>query len=403
MRAVKRVVEQPGTVQAFEETALLAKIPGYVGSIADDPDKKDRLPHDRQIDIGSRVKHGQVLAELTVPELDTEAKQKRAMAAQARAEVVQSEKALAAAEAGVVVAHQLVTEAEAGIERAQAIYDRWQSEVMRIEKLVAEGVDVRQTLDETRSQFKASGATKKEATAKVTSARAAVQKAEADRAKAAADVDAAKARLDVTLADVERVDALRGYMKIKAPFDGVVTSRTVNTGDYVTGNEKSALFTVTRMDPVRVVVRVPEADADLVAAGQDVQITLQSSVRAGKVVRTSWALEKRSRTLRTEIDLPNKDGDLRPAMYVSAKVTVELPAAWAVPATAVGMAANEPVIYLAANGKANRVPVQLLRGDGQFTQLRRYKKPGSTDWVEFTGGESIATPASALTDGQEVH
>src|SRR5262245_7961632 len=61
-RAVKRVVEQPGVVQAFEETALFAKIPGFVGKIEDDPDKKDRPPHDRQIDIDSRVKKDQVLS-----------------------------------------------------------------------------------------------------------------------------------------------------------------------------------------------------------------------------------------------------------------------------------------------------------------------------------------------------
>jgi multidrug resistance efflux pump len=106
-----------------------------------------------------------------------------------------------------------------------------------------------------------------EAACKEANARVAANKAAVEKAKAAADVDAAKARLEVAKAEVERVDALRGYMKIKAPFDGVVTSRTVNTRDYVTGTEKSVLFTVAKTDPVRVVVRVPEADAGLVAVG----------------------------------------------------------------------------------------------------------------------------------------
>jgi hypothetical protein len=108
-----------------------------------------------------------------------------------------------------------------------------------------------------------------------------------------------------------------------------------------------------------------------------VKITLQGSEQSGKVVRTSWALEKGPRTLRTEIDLPNKDGDLRPEMYVLARLTAELPAAWAVPAAAVGKAGDEPVIYLVENGKAVRASVQPLRGDAQYTQVRRYKKPGS--------------------------
>ena len=119
-RTVTQQVDQPGVVQAFEETALIAKLPGYVGAIADDPDKKDRLPHDRQIDIGSRVKAGQVLAELSIPELDQEWKQKNALVDQAKAEVVQTEKALAASAANVTLANESVIEAQAGVERARA-------------------------------------------------------------------------------------------------------------------------------------------------------------------------------------------------------------------------------------------------------------------------------------------
>jgi multidrug resistance efflux pump len=405
MRPVKRVVEQPGTVLAFEETALHANLTGYVDTLEEDPDKKDRPPHDRFIDIGSRVKKDQVLAHLAVPELEEEFKQKTALVTQARAEVVQAEKAHAAAGAGVVAARAMVTEAEAGIERAQALYDRWQSEVARVEKLLADGVDVRQTLDETRNQFKAAGAARKEAVARVVSANAAVKKAEADRDKADADVEAAKARLEVAKAEASRVDALRGYTKIKAPFDGVVTRRAVTRGDYVRGGDKSPLFSVARTDPVRVVVQVPEADAGLVAVGQEVRLTLQGGAEAGeagKVTRTSWSLEPGSRTLRTEIDVPNEKGAVRPGTYAYAKLTAELPAAWAVPAAAVGKVNDEPVIYLVEGGKAVRATAQLLRGDSQFTQIRRYKKQGASDWTKMTGTELIATPAVALTDGQPV-
>jgi multidrug efflux pump subunit AcrA (membrane-fusion protein) len=404
-RTVTQQVDQPGTVQAFEETALLAKIPGYVGSVADDPDKKDRPPHDRQVDIGSRVKKEQVLAQLAIPELEQEWKQKKALVEQARAEVVQAEKSVVAAQAGVVLASEAVTEAAAGLERAQALYERWQLEVARVKKLISDGVDAKQTLVETEYQFKAVDAARKEANARITSAKAAVTKAEADRDKAIADVDAAKARLDVAREEVGRVDALRGYTRIKAPFDGVVTARSVNTGDYVTGNDKTPLFRVARMDPVRVVVKVPEADAGLAGVGQDVKITIQgleSAEQTGKVVRTSWALEQGSRTLRVEIDLQNKDGNVRPGMYVYARLTATLPAEWAVPAAAVGKINEQPVIYLVEGGKAIRVQVQLLRGDGQYTQVKRYRRAGDNNWTEVTGAESVATPAAGLSDGQTV-
>lgn len=405
MRGVKRVIEQPGVVMAFEETALYAKLPGFVGAVAPDPDKKDRPPHDRQIDIGSRVTAGQVLATLAIPELEEEWAQKNALTKQAEAEIVQAQKAADAAKAEVAAAESLVVVADAGVDRAQAVYERWQKEVERIARLLGGGVGDSQTLDETKNQLKAAEAGRKEAAARVLSSQSMVKKAAADEAKATADIATAQAKLEVARAEVRRLDALRGYTTLKAPFDGVVTRRAVSTGDFVTGNEKAGLFAVARMSPVRVVVRVPEADAGLVAAGQEVRLAVQAVAgpeQVGKVVRTSWALEPRSRTLRAEIDLPNEKGRLRPGMFVHAKLTAELPAAWAVPAAAIGKAGDDAVFYLVEGGKAVRVPVQLLKGDGQFIQVSRYKKPGASAWTDVTGAEQVALPASALTDGQVV-
>lgn len=398
-KTVTRVVEQPGAIQPFEETELFARIPGYVSKIADDPGR------DRFIDIDSRVKAGQVLAELSIPEIVEEANQKEALVKQAGAEVEQSRKALTAADAGVSSAEALVSEARAGLTRAQALYDRWQSEVARIGGLVRGGVIDAQTRDETQNQFKAAQAARDEAAAKVSSAEAGVRKAKADRDKSAADVTAAEAKQEVARADARRLAALVGYGRIVAPFDGVVTRRSVSTGDFLDGNGKQGVFRVARLDPVRVVVHVPEADAGLVRAGLDVQLTIQALAgpkRTGKVARTSWSLEPGSRTLRTEIDLPNPDGALRPGMYVYAGITVQLPAEWSVPAAAVGKAGDEFVVYRVEDGKAVRTPVQVGHGDGKITQLRRYRKPGATEWAEFTGSEAIATPAAALTDGQTV-
>ena len=412
VRPIHRVIEQPGTIQAFEETALFAKLPAFVAKIAEDPDKLKRLKsdpawpgHDRFIDRGSRVRKDQVLVELGIPELEKELVEKQARVKQAESEVVQAEKAHVAAQAGVAAANEAVTEAGAGVARAQALYDRWQSELNRITGLVKGGVVDNQIRDETQNQFRASEATRNEATARVRSARAAVTKAEADRDKAVADIEAAKARLEVARAEVARVEALLGYTKITAPYDGVVTRRSVNTGDFVAGGDRVALFNVARIDPVRVVVQVPEADAGLVADGQDVALVVQGvsgPPAAGKVRRTSWALEPGSRTLWTEIDLQNPKGAFRPGMYVFARLTAELPAAWAVPTPAVGRVGDESVMYLVENGKAVRVAVQPLRGDGKFTQVKGYKKPGATGWTDFTGGESVATPAAAVTDGQPI-
>jgi HlyD family secretion protein len=416
MRPVNREVEQPGTVQALYETALFAKLTGYVDSIEEDPNKlaliakntpaKEVWPeHDRFIDIGSRVKKDMILARLSIPELDEEQKQKDALVRQADAEVIQAEKAHAAAIAGVTAARAGVPEADAGVDRAQALLESWQKEFERVSKLVTGGVGDRQTRDETQNQLKAADATLKGANARVLSAKAAVAKAEADRDKAAADIDAAKVRVEVAKAEAGRLKALRSYMQIKAPYDGIVTRRLVNPRDLISATEKVALFSVARIEPVRVVVQVPETDAGLVAVGQTVRLTLstpQAPEETGKVIRTSWSLEPGSRTLRAEIDMPNSKELLRPGMYAYAKLKAELPAAWSVPVAAVGKVNDEPVMFLVEGGTAVRVQVELLRGDSEFTQIRRYRKPGTTDWTNVTGSESVATPASALTDGQAV-
>ena len=412
MRPVHRSVEQPGAVQAFEETALFAKIPGFVGAVADDPEKLERIKadpawpkHDRYVDIGSRVRKDQVLAELRIPELDKELVEKKARVRQAESEVVQAEKAHAAAGASVTAASEGVGEAEAGVARALALYDRWQSELTRITGLVKGGVVDNQVRDETQNQLRAADAARGEVAARVRSARAGVAKAEADRDKAAADIETAKARLDVSRAEVGRVEALLGYTRITAPYDGVVTRRAVNAGDFVAGGDKAALFSVARIDPVRVVLQVSEAEAGLIEVGQDATLTVQGlpgPPATGKVRRTSWSLAPGSRTLRAEVDLPNPKGLARPGMYAFAKMTVELPAAWAVPAAAVGKVGDEAVVYLVENGKAVRVVVQPLRGDARFTQLRGYKKAGASDWTPLNGTEAVATPAAAVSEGQAI-
>lgn len=401
-RAVNRVIEQPGAVVPYEETRLFAKFPGFVKAIGPDPSKPGG---DRRIDIGSRVTAGQLLAELAIPEVEQEAKQKAALVKQSEAEVEQAKKALTAADAGVASAQAQVAEAKAGVSRAQALYDRWQSEVSRVTGLVQGGVIDSQTRDETTNQFKAAEATRNEVAAKVASAEAGVRKSQADKEKAVADVAAYEARLEVSKAEVGRLAAILSYARITAPFDGVVTHRAINTGDFLSVAGKDGMFSVARLDPVRVVVQVPEADAGLVAEGLPVKITVQAMrgpELTGTITRTSWSLEPGSRTLRAELDLPNKDGRVRPGMYVYARITAALPEAWAVPALAVGKVGDDPVVYLVEGGKAVRTPVQVLRGDAQFTQVTRYKKPGATEWTDFTGSETVATPAAALTDGQPI-
>jgi HlyD family secretion protein len=393
-RSLGRVVEQPGAVHAYEEARLVARVPGHV-RLPKEPD--GRLT----FDIGGKVRGptakgaeaGDVLAELVVPELEQETKQKQAMVRQAQAEVTQAQKTLASARASVVVA-------EAGVTETQALHDRWESESKRMAGLARSRVVEEQASEETLHQFRA-------AAGRLASARAVVLKAKAEADRAQADVEAAGARVEVAHADAGRAEAMLGYAKIRAPFDGIVTRRRVNTGDFVqpAGGKDEWLFTVARLDPVRIVVAVPEADATLVRDRAPVQLVipaLRGPVHEGTVARTSWDLEPGSRTLRTEIDLPNKEGLLRPGMYVHARIRCGLPEAWVLPASALVKQGDELVCFLIEDGKAVRTPVQVGRSDGPFTEVRGRQRSGRPDWVEFTGKEVVAKQAVGLTDGQAV-
>jgi multidrug resistance efflux pump len=198
------------------------------------------------------VHAGQVLAEIGVPDLLAEANHKRALLRQTEAEAEQARKAVAAAEANIVVA-------EGAVLQARATLQRWQTEHRRVTRLVQSGSLDAQTRDEVNNQLQA-------AEAQLLASEAAVRKAKADHQKAQADLATALARVAVTQAEVRRLETLLGFAAIQAPFDGIVTRRQVNTGDFVQPNQNANrwLFSVAQLDPVRVAIYVPETEAALV-------------------------------------------------------------------------------------------------------------------------------------------
>jgi HlyD family secretion protein len=388
-QSLRRVVEQPGAIQAHEESQLFGRIPGFVSKVHFDIGQSVLGP---KFDAdGREAEPGQVLAEISAPELEEEVSQKNAQVRQAKAEVEQSKKALASAEANIVTTEAMVGE-------AKALYTRWASESKRITELVKNGVIDAQTRDETTNQFKA-------AEARVQSSEATVQKAKADRDKAAADVATAEARVSVAEADARRTAALMSYAKIRAPFDGIVTRRKLNVGDFVqpVAGKADYLFSIARLDPVRIVVAIPEADAEFVREKSEVKLSipaLSNPLLTGTVTRTSWALEPGSRTLRAEIELPNRDGRLRPGMYVSAQIINSLPESWTLPSSAITKHEGATVCFLIESGKAVRTVVRLGRTDGQFTEVLGQQTANGL--VPFTGTEKVAARASGIIEGQTI-
>lgn len=407
-QALRKIVEEPGAIQPQEETRLHAKVSGFVSKLTTDIGQKFKGP---ELDAsGKVVRPGEILAELLAPELVEDLRQKEASIRQAEAEVLLARKALISAEANISAMRSVETETKAAVVRAKALNDRWVSEDARIANLVPRGIVPDQTRDETQSQLRATQAMRDEAQARLTSAEAMTRKAISDKDKAEAEVQAAIARSEVAKAAAQKAKVLVEYTQIRAPYDCVVTKRSVHTGDFVqTGSgriEADSLFTVARLNPVRVVIHVPESDAGLVNEKSQVRLAVQalrSTELTGAITRTSWALEPGSRTLRVEVELPNNEGKLRPGMYVYAKLSGQLPEAWTLPTTAVVKQGESIVCFVVEGGKLVRTIVQTGHMEGDRVEvLRRQVQGTGAQWVEWTGTEKVAEKAAGLTDGQKV-
>lgn len=381
---IRRTTEQPGQIEAAETTPIYAKLAGYVESVA--------------VDIGDKVKKGQVLAELRMPETEADLKQKRAMIEQAQAERRQAEATVEVSRAGVATAGAKVTETQAGIRRADADVARWRSELIRIEQLFRERAQTGSLLDETRNKLKAAEATEEEVRAKVRSTEAALAEAKALLDKTLSDVQTAVSHIEVARFDAERAEAMASYMKIRAPFDGVVIRRGVDTGHLTTpGATGELLFIVARSDVATITVGVPETDAPFVNPGDQATVRLQALAGKsfeGKVTRTAWALDSATRTLRTEIDLSNADDGLRPGLYAYATIIAEEhKGALTVPATAVVTEGRRFYCVVVANGRALRKEVKLGLSDGKRTEVISGIDPAE---------RVVEANSSSLSDGQPV-
>ncbi|HEX5104792.1 MAG TPA: efflux RND transporter periplasmic adaptor subunit, partial [Pirellulaceae bacterium] len=245
---------QPARIVAFEETALVSRISGYVAEVL--------------VDIGDPVKKDQPLLRLSVPEMQDDVNQKLALLAQAEAEVGQAAADIEATKAAAESARAQVAKVEAGITRAGAECEYCQTEYNRVEAL---GRSVTgEIVSAALNKLRAAQAAQQEAQAAVDAAQAAQRESEAGIRNAEADHDAAKARHKVAAANLAYAQTMLAYAEIKAPYDGVVTQRNVDTGHYLQPSAvgQRPLLVVARTDQVRIFVDVPELLAGYVNSGE---------------------------------------------------------------------------------------------------------------------------------------
>jgi len=302
----------PGTLQAYVESPIYARTSGYL----------KKWYHD----IGTRVREGELLADIETPEVD-----------------------------------QALSQAKADLATAQANASLSQITAARYEELI-----------------KTDG----------------VSKQEVDNATG--DLAAKKAIVASAEANVRRLEQLESFKHIYAPFSGVITRRNVDIGNLINAGNTGAsqlLFSLSQTDPIRVYVSVPEQDAPAIRSGLGayLELTQYPGKRfLGKVARTAEAIDPSTRTLLTEVDVPNHAGELLPGGYAQVHLQVNVAAARLQFPTNALLFRSEGLRAVIVDGNHKIHLRALTIGRDYGTSLEVLQGLSAEDWIVLNPPDSIA-------------
>jgi RND family efflux transporter MFP subunit len=227
-----------------------------------------------------------------------------------------------------------------------------------------------------------------------------VSKQEVDNA--VGDYAAKKATVQSNEANVRRLEQLESFKHIYAPFSGVITRRNIDIGNLINagnGGAAQELFFLAQTDPIRAYVSVPEAYAAAIRAGLGAYLELPQypgQQFQGKVVRTADAIDQASRTLNTEVDVPNRAGELLPGGYAKVHLLVKVTGArLEVPANALLFRSEGlRAVVVDADHKTHLKPLTIGRDYG--TALEVLQGLNADDWI-------VLNPADSLEEGMQVN
>lgn len=462
----------PSNIRALEETQIYARTSGYLTK--------------RYVDIGSRVKKGDILAEISSPDVDQQQFQAKADQAKAVASVGQSEADVRNKQAGVQATESEVARSRAGVEQARATLASSQSKLAqtkaamgsaearvaqnrqtlevqkaalkqaeaqrdlaeatakRYRSMLQQGYVAQQDADQAEATFKTTSAIVESARASigaaqanidaslqdVESAKSVVRAAEADVRSSRENISAAQAALASTQANVtaaqanvgaskanvtasvaqvrsseansNRFSVLTSFSKIVAPFDGVITMRNADVGSLIAPGDASstklALFSIARVDTLRIQVGVPQTYFQAVKPGTKTTVIvreLPGRKFEGTVFENAGAIDPNTRTLFTEVRVKNTDNVLLPGMYAQIQfATGGTQQAIRIPSSALTIDSNGTRVYVVgADSKLAFVTVKVGRDFGSEVEIVS----------GLTGNEKLVNnPTDDLKDGQEV-
>lgn len=333
-RPLTRSLRMPATLLAGEMADLYSNTSGYIAEI--------------KVDIGDRVKRGDALLIIDVPEMGDELRQAQAVLEARRAKVEQ--------------ARAMITIAQAEVQRYKAELDLKTITMGRKQALRGGNAIPQQELDEAKSERDI--------------AVAQLNIAEARVAGGDADVKVAESEVAMALATVARIETLMKYATIRAPFDGVITERLVDPGAFVRSaaeGNTTPLLSVAHIEFIRLALEIPESDAPFVQPGTDVEINVKAlggELIQATITRTARALKANTRTMRAEVRLDNASRRLAPGMYAQVEIRLETKQqAMVIPARALRVRDRDVSVLVANGNVAESIPVKIGYDDGIVVEI----------------------------------
>jgi len=387
---IERVTVQVGSIQAYVTVKLHAKASGFLKT--------------QNVDIGDKVKHGDILAVVDVPEIEKQVERNSAMVEQAKARVVQMKTKIAIAKSDLESAKAKEVESLANAKSATAWVTFRKSYYERMKKLLAETSIAEKVVDEAKEKYEASVESENAAQASIISAKALIVSMAAKIDGAIADVTVAESEVKVTEAELAKAKVQLGFATIPAPFDGVITDRSLYEGDYVRSPSEGGagalpLLTIQRTDRMKVIVQIPDREVPYADPGDPAFVeidALPGEKIPAKVSRISYSEDPHTRLMHVEIDVPNPKGAMRQGMY--GRVTIILDKSsdqLSIPSGCLTGKAElgKGTVYVVRDGHAHRAAVRLGIDNGLRVEILQ----GLT-----AADDVIYQPSNALSEDAEV-
>jgi RND family efflux transporter MFP subunit len=382
------ITVQPGSAHSYEEADLYAKVSGFLEV--------------QNVDIGSRVKRGELLAKIDIPELTKEYELAKAALDQATSEVAQMKARIDSSVAEKNAAQAYVAQTEADLQRCEAERSFRDKQYRRIRELHEMKSVEERLVDEKLDQLHAADAADRAAHSAVLTAQQQVAAAEARVESARADLLVSKAKVRVAEATVGKAEVMVSYTQITSPYDGVITHRNFHRGAFIRAPDQGGqvpLLTVERTDLMRIVVQIPDREVPFCQSGDPATIRFDALPRVpfkGRVSRIAESEDLDTRTMRIEIDLPNPKGLVRDAMYGRVEIELE-PAHGGVTIPSACFVGNiedsKAQVFVVERGVVRLKPVVIGADNGTLAEVVSGLSPSD---------EVVMRPPGSLSDGVSV-